>query len=93
MQNKYVVCPACGGDGKETCNNPDHGFISSMSGVRSDKYDTGRLGCPVCGHHPRHKVSGGRSCFECNGTGKMEHEYAITWCQENDFDDELIEIT
>jgi len=34
-------CPACNGDGKETCNNPDHGFISFIGG------ELGRLGCHV----------------------------------------------
>lgn len=24
--NKVYRCPSCGGDGKETCNNPDHSF-------------------------------------------------------------------
>jgi hypothetical protein len=56
-------CGVCGGDGKETCSNPDHGFISAMPG------DTGRLGCPVCGHDPNHKVKNGGQCDECNGTG------------------------
>lgn len=27
-----AVCPDCGGDGKETCHNPDHGFIHGMMG-------------------------------------------------------------
>lgn len=58
------VCELCGGDGKETCNNPDHAFIDSMWG------DTGRLGCPACGHDPKHKVKNGGPCFECNGTGR-----------------------
>lgn len=58
-----ATCSACGGDGIETCDNPDHGFISVMPG------DIGRLGCPCCGHHPEHKMSG--PCPECNGTGIM----------------------
>lgn len=59
-----ITCPDCGGDGKETCNNPDHGFISAMSW-----HDIGRLGCPVCGHAPDHKVINGGDCETCKGTG------------------------
>lgn len=42
--NVYAVCPGCGGDGKETCTNPDHGLISALSW-----HDIGRIGCPCCG--------------------------------------------
>ncbi len=59
------VCETCGGDGKETCNNPDHGGIESGLFGR----DNNRLGCPVCGHNENHKVSGGGDCFDCEGTG------------------------
>lgn len=55
------ACQACGGDGIETCTNPDHGFIDAVGG------EVGRLGCPVCGHHPRYKTR--YPCPECNGTG------------------------
>ena len=54
-------CSACGGDGIETCDNPDHALIDAVGG------ETGRLGCPCCGHHPRHKMRW--PCPECNGTG------------------------
>ena len=64
------ICPACGGDGKETCNNPDHGFIESMPGNRG--WDLGRLGCPICGHDENHKVPHGGKCENCNGTGKVD---------------------
>lgn len=58
-------CETCGGDGKETCTNPDHGFIDALSFT-----DIGRIGCPACGTDPRHKVKGGGKCEDCNGTGK-----------------------
>lgn len=64
--NNYI-CPDCGGDGKETCHNPDHGFISAMS-----FHDIGRIGCPVCGHDPRGKVSSGGPCLSCNGAGVVD---------------------
>lgn len=68
-----VDCPKCGGDGKETCTNPDHGFIdgvlSAIVGL-----DEGRLGCPVCGHDPNRKVPNGEDCDMCNGTGKIDEE-------------------
>lgn len=56
-------CPACGGDGIETCDNPDHGFISAVGG------ETSRLGCPGCGSDPEHKT--GHPCPKCNGTGSV----------------------
>jgi hypothetical protein len=59
------VCPDCGGDGKETCNNPDHGFIGGIGGEIS------RLGCPVCGHDENYKVPNGGDCETCNGTGAI----------------------
>jgi RecJ-like exonuclease len=58
------VCPECGGDGVETCTNPDHGFIEGVGGELS------RLGCPVCGHDPDFKVQGS-TCPACKGTGKV----------------------
>ena len=58
------ICHDCGGDGKETCNNPDHGFIAGMGG------ELLRLGCPVCGNDPNHKVQNGDKCETCNGTGR-----------------------
>lgn len=68
-------CPECGGDGKETCNNPDHGFIAALSWT-----DVGRLGCPVCGHDPYHKVPKGGACEICSGTGLVTLGVAIEYC-------------
>lgn len=56
------ICPDCGGDGIETCTNPDHGFIDGVGG------ETYRLGCPLCGHSDKHKIKGSQ-CPSCNGTG------------------------
>ena len=65
------ICEACGGDGIETCDNPDHGFIEAMPG------DVGRLGCPCCGHDEDHKIKGSK-CPECKGTGKiMENQVEV----------------
>lgn len=58
-----LSCPACNGDGKETCDNPDHGFIMLIDG------EIGRLGCPCCGHDPNHKIKNGGSCEVCEGKG------------------------
>lgn len=63
-----VDCPMCGGDGKETCDNPDHSFIEGVGG------ETGRLGCPVCGHDPDHKVPNGGDCEVCSGAGKVKRQ-------------------
>jgi hypothetical protein len=61
VHEKLVDCPDCGGDGRETCNNPDHGFIDGVGG------ETKRLGCPVCGHDPDHKTK--NKCDTCGGSG------------------------
>jgi hypothetical protein len=67
------VCPDCGGDGKETCNNPDHGgYEAELFGP-----DNGRIGCPVCGHDPKHKVPNGGDCESCGGTGKTSNDNLI----------------
>jgi hypothetical protein len=58
---KLRACPDCGGDGKEHCNNPDHGFINAVGG------ELARLGCPVCGGDPDWVGEG--VCLTCEGTG------------------------
>ena len=67
MKTVEFDCLDCGGDGKETCDNPDHGFIGMMPG------DIGRIGCPCCGHDPNHKVPNGGKCESCNGTGTVKY--------------------
>lgn len=61
-----MVCPTCGGDGIERCDNPDHGFIK-LSGYS----DIGRIGCPACGHDPQHRIMGCK-CPDCNGSGLVK---------------------
>jgi hypothetical protein len=68
-----VRCPDCGGDGRETCNNPDHGLIDAMG-----HFEMGRLGCPCCGHDPKHKVINGGKCETCNGTGVVTPNASVT---------------
>lgn len=85
MISDLVTCPCCAGDGKETCHNPDHGFISALS-----FHDIGRLGCPVCGSHPQHKVRKGGSCEVCDGTGCIEESKARAFCVDMDYDYEDI---
>lgn len=58
-------CSECGGDGRDTCHNPDHGGYDARLWGK----EASRLGCPVCGHDPEHKVPGGRECEHCAGTG------------------------
>jgi hypothetical protein len=82
---KEVICPACGGDGKETCHNPDHGFIKAIPGEIS------RLGCPGCGHDPNHKVNNGRNtCPLCGGLGHVIYEVADEYGRETGYDEEFI---
>lgn len=73
------ACPACGGDGIETCNNPDHGFINFVGG------ELARLGCPCCGHDPEYKMKVWNydlrkyvpsTCWECNGKGIVNKKRA-----------------
>lgn len=76
-----VTCPDCGGDGKETCHNPDHGFISMMS-----FHDIGRLGCPCCGHDEHHKVPKGGPCETCGGAEQVTEQVARDFCKDFDYD-------
>lgn len=80
-----VKCPDCGGDGLETCHNPDHGFLAALSFT-----DLGRIGCPCCGHHPKGKVRGGGPCDTCNGAKEIEEEEAREFCEGMDYDYEEI---
>jgi hypothetical protein len=59
-----IECETCNGTGKEICNNPDHGFLNAISFT-----DTGRIGCPCCGHDEDHAIPN-TVCENCNGTGK-----------------------
>lgn len=76
------ICPACGGDGIETCNNPDHGFIAAL-----DFHEVGRLGCPCCGHHPEFKMQG--VCDTCNGSGQVDELTGMEYLEDNNIDNEL----
>lgn len=87
-----VRCFSCGGDGKETCNNPDHGFLSAMNGV----LNANESRCPVCGHSDDHKIRryvDGKfiqpDCYECNGTGILNYENAIRLADEYGYDQPL----
>ena len=75
------TCPDCAGDGKETCHNPDHGFISVLY-----FHDIGRLGCPVCGHDEKHKVKNGGDCDTCAGAGTVTYHDARMFCEGCDYD-------
>lgn len=86
-----MICFDCLGDGKETCHNPDHGFIDAMSWD-----DIGRHGCPVCGHHPQHKVGtkrpgGPAPCDTCHGIGEVSVDINRDFCKSvgYDFEDML----
>lgn len=90
-----VVCFVCNGDGKETCNNPDHGFITALS-----FHDIGRIGCPCCGHDENHKVvywKDGKynqnDCDACSGTGELTLDEANKLADEYQYDNEFETIT
>lgn len=80
---RMCVCPDCGGDGKETCWNPDHGFISALS-----FHDIGRLGCPCCGHSEDRKVKNGGNCYTCNGNGEVNEETALKFIEDMELETE-----
>ena len=70
------VCPICSGDKIERCDNPDHGFIAALS-----FHDIGRVGCPVCGTDPLHRVRHWRDgqwhwlrCEHCDNDGMVSDE-------------------
>lgn len=83
----YALCPDCGGDGKEICHNPDHGFLAGVMSFMG----ANESACPCCGHDENHKMKkfvNGRyvynTCDTCDGVGKVDkndyydfiHEYA-----------------
>ncbi|ECO5948693.1 hypothetical protein G4F23_002958 [Salmonella enterica] len=80
-----VTCPDCCGDGKETCHNPDHGFIEAMS-----FHDLGRIGCPCCGHDAKRKVPNGGKCETCNGSGSVDEKCAKQFCDDFGYDYERV---
>jgi len=70
-----VDCTSCFGDGIERCDNPDHGFIVSLSFG-----DVGRVGCPCCGHDEKQRMRHWdrankkyewNKCPDCKGSGKQ----------------------
>lgn len=83
--SNIVICPDCSGDGKETCHNPDHGFISALS-----FHEVGRLGCPCCGHNEKHKVPKGGQCDTCNGEKQVTEKVAREFCTSCDYDYEVV---
>lgn len=88
MKNQ-VWCPVCGGDGMETCNNPDHGFLEGIVS-QTGTHSAGESACPVCGHSTDHKT--GKKCPECNGTGIMEFNQAMEISEQYGLDNELIPV-
>jgi hypothetical protein len=81
-------CFVCGGDGKETCNNPDHGFLGAIGGV----VGANESACPVCGHNPNHKVPNGGECECCDGIGFLTVNQFIDACEEYGYDDSPEEV-
>jgi len=67
-------CPDCGGDGRETCHSPDHGFRHGVGGVLLDGHANG---CPCCGNDPEHKMKG--ICETCHGAGIVSKEIFEKW--------------
>jgi len=53
MKTDLYKCPSCGGDGIETCHNPDHRFLAAMDGSMLNANESA---CPCCGHREDHKI-------------------------------------
>ena len=96
QESKKYRCLSCGGDGKETCNNPDHGFLSMMNG--SGALNANESACPCCGHSADHKIrkwdpETGKyyypPCYECSGTGLMSESQAIQFADEYGIDEDI----
>ncbi len=89
-----VVCPDCGGDGKETCNNPDHGFLSAV--IRTVK-GVNESACPCCGHDEDHKIyfykdgkRQQRKCETCKGFGNIKMSEFESFCDSTGYDNQPI---
>jgi hypothetical protein len=83
-QDLQYRCPDCGGDGKETCHNPDHGFLVGMGGA--GLMGANESACPCCGHDPNFKVKGGRECETCGGKGDVSFALWIEYVEDNNLD-------
>ena len=95
MKNN-IQCPACGGDGKETCSNPDHGFLSGVMSLMG----ANESACPCCGHDPNYKIytyKDGKkiqpNCDCCNGTGEINEAAFYEYCESTGYDNEPDYIT
>lgn len=91
IQERFVKCFVCAGDGKETCTNPDHGFLAAISFKGANE-----SACPCCGHNENHKMfywEGGqrkqRDCEACNGKGKLLESEAEVIAEEYGFDNDF----
>lgn len=78
--SRLIRCLDCGGDGIETCRNPDHGFLDAIHFT-----DQGRIGCPGCGHDTYFKIRNS-ACPTCDGSKKTSLDAAKKFCAENDID-------
>lgn len=85
-----IICPACCGDGKETCNNPDHGLLNALSFKSANESR-----CPCCGHDPNYKIRfwkddkwQQRNCEYCEGTGTMSEKDFNIYCDIYGYDEE-----
>lgn len=66
-----VTCYECGGDGRETCTNPDHTRENKNGDMVRVNFN---FCCPVCGYSENGKVPNGGTCSVCNGTGAISAE-------------------
>lgn len=91
MSEPIYICPECQGDGKETCTNPDHGFLQGVMSIRG----ANESACPCCGHDENYKVyyyeageKKQRNCDQCKGTGGMTILEFDNYCDQYGYDNE-----
>ena len=77
------LCPLCSGDGKETCSNPDHGFLSMISFRGANE-----SACPCCGHDENHKIQNGGICEVCKGCGMITKLEFDQFCVDYNYDED-----
>lgn len=87
-------CPDCGGDGNETCHNPDHGFLEGVMSLKG----ANESACPCCGHNEDYKITKYNketekreycTCYTCNGSGSVTESIGNKYIDENGYDFDL----
>jgi len=91
-----VKCPDCFGTGRETCHNPDHGFLSGIISI----VGANESACPCCGHDEDHQMSKYNketkkreynTCYTCKGSKIVTEDDYQDFVDEFVYEDEDLE--